>query len=196
MKPEFDEEQLEYHFREILKLLGDDPNRSGLQKTPHRVAKTYSEIFEGMRYTNDEIADMYNVCFDEPSGSLVTECDIRTYSTCEHHILPMILSIDIGYIPRGKVIGLSKMARVAEMCSKRLQLQEKIGEDIADVMMKILDTPDVIVFIEGRHMCMEMRGVKKPGTITRTACLKGAFDTDHALRAEFYNMVSMNKHSI
>lgn len=192
MKPEFNEKEIETHIKAIIELLEDDPDRSGLKKTPHRVAKAYSEIFEGMRYTNDEIADMYRVCFDEPSGDLVTECGIKTYSMCEHHMLPMLLSINIGYIPNGKVIGLSKMARVAEMCAKRLQLQEKIGTDIADVMMKILGTEDVIVFIEGRHMCMEMRGAKKPGTVTRTSCLKGRFDTDHALRNEFYDLVKMN----
>lgn len=196
MKEEFNQEEIEKHVRAILELLYDDPNRPGLVKTPHRVAKAYSEIFEGMRYTNDEIAAMYDVCFAEPSGSLVTECNIPIYSMCEHHILPMLLRCSIGYIPHGKVIGLSKMARVAEMCAKRLQLQEKIGEDIADVMMKILDTPDVIVYIEGRHMCMEMRGAKKPGTITRTACLKGAFDNDHALRSEFYDMVNRDSRNI
>lgn len=193
MKPYFNEKEIAYHVREILKLVGDDPDRPGLVKTPKRVAKAYSEIFEGMRYTNDEIAKMYNVCFEEPSGDLVTECNIRTYSMCEHHVLPMSLNVNIGYIPNGKVIGLSKMARVADMCSKRLQLQEKIGSDIADVMMKILDTSDVIVYIEGHHMCMDMRGVKKPGSITRTSCLRGKFDTDHALRQEFYNIVNMSK---
>lgn len=193
MKPDFNEKEIAYHVREILKLVGDNPDRPGLVKTPKRVAKAYSEIFEGMRYTNDEIAKMYNVCFEEPSGDLVTECNIRTYSMCEHHALPMSLNVNIGYIPNGKVIGLSKMARVADMCSKRLQLQEKIGTDIADVLMKILDTSDVIVYIEGHHMCMDMRGVKKPGSITRTACLRGKFDTDHALRQEFYNIVNMNK---
>lgn len=193
MSPEFNEKEIAYHVKEILRLVGDDPERPGLIKTPKRVAKAYSEIFEGMRYTNDEIAEMYDVCFEEPSGDLVTECNIRTYSMCEHHVLPMTLDISIGYIPNGKVIGLSKMARIADMCSKRLQLQEKIGTDIAYVMMKILNTQDVIVYIEGHHMCMDMRGIKKPGSATRTACLRGKFDTDHELRREFYSIVSMNK---
>lgn len=192
MKAEFNEEEIAKHVKAILELLGDNPDRLGLVKTPKRVAKAYSEIFEGMRYTNDEIAKMYDVCFEEPSGDLVTECNIRTYSMCEHHVLPMSLDVNIGYIPNGKVIGLSKMARVADMCSKRLQLQEKIGTDIADVLMKILNTEDVIVYIAGHHMCMDMRGIKKPGSITRTACLNGKFDTDHALRQEFYNLVSLN----
>lgn len=189
MKKDFNRREIEKHVRAIIELLYDDPERDGLKRTPYRVAKAYSEIFEGMRYTNDEIAEMYDVCFDTDSGDLVTECDIRTYSECEHHILPMTLDVSIGYIPNGKVIGLSKMARVADMCSKRLQLQEKIGCDIADVMQKILNTKDIIVYIEGRHMCMDMRGVKKPGTITRTACLRGAFRENVALRSEFYSIV-------
>lgn len=193
MKNKFDEDQIAYHVKEILKLLGDDVDRPGLVKTPKRVAKAYSEIFEGMRYTNDEIAEMNNVCFEEPSGALVTECDIPTYSMCEHHMLPMILHVSIGYLPNGKVIGLSKMARVANMVSKRLQLQEKIGNDIADIMQMILGTNDVIVYIEGHHLCMDMRGIKKPGTVTRTACLRGKFDTDHALRQEFYSLVMASK---
>ena len=193
MKNKFDEDQIAYHVKEILKLLGDDVDRPGLFKTPKRVAKAYSEIFEGMRYTNDEIAEMNNVCFEEPSGALVTECDIPTYSMCEHHMLPMILHVSIGYLPNGKVIGLSKMARVANMVSKRLQLQEKIGNDIADIMQMILGTNDVIVYIEGHHLCMDMRGIKKPGTVTRTACLRGKFDTDHALRQEFYSLVMASK---
>lgn len=193
MKPEFDEQEIAYHIKEILKLVGDDPNRPGLIKTPMRVARAYSEIFEGMRYTNDEIAEMFDVCFEEPSEDLVTECNIPAYSMCEHHALPMTLSINIGYIPNGRVIGLSKMGRISDMVCKRLQLQEKIGSDIADIMMKILDTEDVIVYIEGTHMCMDMRGVKKRGSITKTACLRGKFDTDHALRQEFYNIVNMNR---
>lgn len=105
----------------------------------------------------------------------------------------MILHVSIGYLPNGKVIGLSKMARVADMVSKRLQLQEKIGNDIADIMQMILGTNDVIVYIEGHHLCMNMRGIKKPGTVTRTACLRGKFDTDHALRQEFYSLVMASK---
>lgn len=193
MKNKFDEDQIAYHVKEILKLLGDDVDRPGLVKTPKRVAKAYSEIFEGMRYTNDEIAEMNNVCFEEPSGALVTECNIPVYSMCEHHVLPMVLKVSIGYIPNGKVIGLSKMARIADLVAKRLQLQEKIGTDISYIMKKVIGTEDVIVYIEGHHMCMDMRGIKKPGTVTRTACLSGKFDTDHALRQEFYNIVNMNK---
>ena len=105
-------------------------------------------------------------------------------------MLPMYeVYVSVGYIPNGKVIGLSKIARIAEMCSRRLQLQERIGTDIAEVLQYVLDTEDVIVVIEGQHACMTMRGIKKPGTVTRTATMRGRFDSDHALRQEFYNLI-------
>lgn len=175
----------------LLVCLGDDPNREGLKDTPHRVFKAWNEIFEGMQYTNEEIAKMNDKCFqDVECGDLVVEGHIPVFSMCEHHILPMYEAyVSVGYIPNGKVIGLSKIARIAEMCSRRLQLQERIGTDIAEVLQYVLDTEDVIVVIEGQHACMTMRGIKKPGTVTRTATMRGRFDSDHALRQEFYNLI-------
>lgn len=175
----------------MLVCIGDDPSREGLKRTPQRVFKAWDEIFEGMNYTNDEIADKYNVCFEDvESGDLVVEGHIPIYSMCEHHLLPMYNAyVSVGYIPNGKVIGLSKIARIAEMCAKRPQLQERIGTDIAEVLQKVLGTEDVIVVIEGEHACMTMRGVKKPGTVTRTAAMRGKFDSDHALRSEFYDLI-------
>lgn len=175
----------------MLVCIGDDPSREGLKRTPQRVFKAWDEIFEGMNYTNDEIADKYNVCFEDvESGDLVVEGHIPIYSMCEHHLLPMYNAyVSVGYIPNGKVIGLSKIARIAEMCAKRPQLQERIGTDIAEVLQKVLGTEDVIVVIEGEHACMTMRGVKKPGTVTRTAAMRGRFDSDHALRSEFYDLI-------
>ena len=175
----------------MLVCIGEDPSREGLKRTPQRVFKAWDEIFEGMNYTNDEIADKYNVCFEDvESGDLVVEGHIPIYSMCEHHLLPMYNAyVSVGYIPNGKVIGLSKIARIAEMCAKRPQLQERIGTDIAEVLQKVLDTEDVIVVIEGEHACMTMRGVKKPGTVTRTAAMRGKFDSDHALRSEFYDLI-------
>ena len=175
----------------MLVCIGEDPSREGLKRTPQRVFKAWDEIFEGMNYTNDEIADKYNVCFEDvESGDLVVEGHIPVYSMCEHHLLPMYNAyVSVGYIPNGKVIGLSKIARIAEMCAKRPQLQERIGTDIAEVLQKVLDTEDVIVVIEGEHACMTMRGVKKPGTVTRTAAMRGKFDSDHALRSEFYDLI-------
>lgn len=175
----------------MLVCIGDDPSREGLKRTPYRVFKAWDEIFEGMNYTNDEIADKYNVCFEDvESGDLVVEGHIPIYSMCEHHLLPMYNAyVSVGYIPNGKVIGLSKIARIADMCSKRPQLQERIGTDIAEVLQKVLGTEDVIVVIEGEHACMTMRGIKKPGTVTRTAAMRGRFDSDHALRSEFYDLI-------
>lgn len=176
----------------ILVALGDDPDREGLKDTPKRVAKMYAEVFEGMCYTNDEISDMFNKCFEEgATGDLVTIADIPIFSYCEHHLALMYnMKVHVGYLPKGKVIGLSKVARIADMVGKRLQLQERIGADIAEVLEKVLGTDDIIVVIEGEHSCMTARGIKKPGTKTRTATLRGVFKTDSDLRTEFYNLIN------
>lgn len=173
----------------ILLCLGEDPYRPGLVETPKRVRKAYREIFDSVNLTNDEIAAAHSKSFDIESNDLVTELHIPCYSMCEHHLLPMKLDISIGYIPKGKVLGLSKMARIADAVCRRPQLQERIGHDIADIMMKATGTEDVIVVIEGEHLCMTMRGIKKPGTTTRTAAMRGRFDSDHALRQEFYDLM-------
>ena len=176
----------------ILVALGDDPNREGLKDTPKRVAKMYAEVFEGMCYTNEEIANKFNKCFEEgATGDLVTIADIPIFSYCEHHLALMYnMKVHVGYLPKGKVIGLSKVARIADMVGKRLQLQERIGADIAEVLEMVLGTDDIIVVIEGEHSCMTARGVKKPGTKTRTATLRGVFKSDSDLRSEFYNLIN------
>lgn len=182
---------IEKAMREILIALGDNPDREGLKKTPHRVAKAYAEIFEGMKYTNHEIAEMFNTCFEDvKTGDLVVVEHIPIFSMCEHHVLPMYnADVSVGYLPKNKVIGLSKIARIADMCSKRLQLQERIGMDIMEVLKEVLETEDIIVVIEGEHACMTMRGVKKPGSKTKTAALSGAFESNQTLRQEFYNLL-------
>lgn len=176
----------------ILVALGDNPDREGLKDTPKRVAKMYAEVFEGMCYTNAEIAEMFNKCFEEgATGDLVTIADIPIFSYCEHHLALMYnMKVHVGYLPKGKVIGLSKVARIADMVGKRLQLQERIGADIAEVLEMVLGTEDIIVVIEGEHSCMTARGIKKPGTKTRTATLRGVFKTDSDLRTEFYNLIN------
>ena len=147
----------------------------------------YEEVFEGMLYTNDEIAEMFNKCFeDTETGDLVIVGDIPIFSYCEHHLALMYdMTVSVGYIPNGKVIGLSKIARIADMVGKRLQLQERIGSDIREVLEKILGTKDIAVHIQGRHSCMTARGIKKP-SLTSTCALGGKFRTDSALRQEFY----------
>lgn len=185
-----DTRKIEQAARMIIEALGDDPERPGLVETPKRVARMYAEVFEGMRYDNMEIAQMFDKCFKESSGDLVVIHDIPIFSYCEHHLALMYdMKVSVGYIPNGKVIGLSKVARVAEMVGKRLQLQERIGTDISEILQKILGTDNVIVVIEGEHSCMTARGVKKPGTKTKTACLSGEFRSNSDLRKEFYDLI-------
>ena len=191
MKKEFNQEKIQSLIRQLLIELGDNPDREGLRETPARVARMYGEVFEGMRYTNQEIADMFGKCFEDvDTNDLVLVKDIEVFSFCEHHLALMYnMRIHVGYIPKGKVIGLSKIARIADMAAKRLQLQERLGCDIAQIMQMVLGTEDVIVIIEGEHSCMTARGIKSRGAKTRTAAIRGLFDTDHELRSEVYNLL-------
>lgn len=188
---EIDVKKVEQATRMLLEALGDDPEREGLKETPKRVAKMYQEVFEGMCYTNEEIAEKFDKCFeDTTTGDLVVIGPIDVFSYCEHHMALMYdMQVYVGYIPNGKVIGLSKVARVADMCAKRLQLQERIGTDIYDVLKRILNTDNIIVVIEGSHSCMTARGIKKVGSKTKTASCNGIFMTNSTLRQEFYNLI-------
>ena len=195
-KKGFNQKKIEKLVRQLLIELHDDPDRPGLIETPKRVAKMYSEIFEGQLYTNTEIAEKFNKCFDikevnrDGFDGLVVEKNISAFSTCEHHLATIYdMKVSIGYIPKGKVIGLSKLNRITQMVCKRLQLQEKIGEDIADVLTKVLGTEDIAVYISAKHMCVAMRGIKDIQSSTDSACLRGLFRTNSALRSEFYSMV-------
>lgn len=195
-KKAFNQKKIEKLVRQLLIELHDNPDRPGLIETPKRVAKMYGEIFEGQLYTNDEIADKFNKCFDikevnrDGFDGLVVEKNISAFSTCEHHLATIYdMKVSIGYIPKGKVIGLSKLNRITQMVCKRLQLQEKIGEDIADVLTKVLGTEDIAVYISAKHMCVAMRGIKDIQSCTDSACLRGLFRTNNALRSEFYSMV-------
>ena len=191
MKKEFNQERIADAIRTIIEELGDDPNREGLIETPERVARMYAEVFEGMRYTNDEIAEKFNKCFEkEDSRDLVLVKDIEIFSYCEHHMALMYnMKCHVGYIPNGKVIGLSKIARICDMVSKRLQLQERICSDIAEIMQKVCETEDVIVIVDGEHSCMTARGIKSRGAKTRTSAIRGLFDNDHELRHEVYELL-------
>lgn len=184
-----DKDAIEKHIRGILVALGDDPDREGLKETPARVAKMYEEVFEGMNYTNHEIAQMFNktfqdkMDFEEAGNDMVMVKDIEIFSYCEHHLALMYdMKVSVAYVPNGKVIGLSKIARIADMVGKRLQLQERIGSDIAEIMQEILDTKDVAVVIEGTHSCMTARGIKKNAASTKTYTLRGAFREDSFLQ--------------
>lgn len=184
MQKQIDKEAIEQAVKQILIALNDDPNREGLIDTPKRVANMYAEVFEGQLYTNEEIAAMFDTQFTSDSDGMVIMRDIPVFSYCEHHMALMYdMTVNIAYIPNGKVLGLSKMARIADMCAKRLQLQEKLTQDIWDVMYILLDTDDIAVFVEGRHSCMTARGIKKPG-LTNTHVLGGSFKKDPTVRAE------------
>ena len=186
-----DKEKIAYHIREIIKALGDDPNREGLLETPERVARMYEEIFRGIGYTNQEIAEKYAKTFTEDdmcttkSGNYVVVAGIPIFSHCEHHMALMYnMKVSVIYRPIDKVIGLSKIARIAEMVSHRLQLQERIGTDIAEIMQLATGSPDVGVLVEGEHSCMTARGIKKPGAVTRSCVFKGIFEIDPLARKE------------
>lgn len=188
---QIDTEKIEQAVKMMLEALGDDPEREGLKETPKRVAKMYNEVFEGMCYTNEEIAQMFNKCFeDTTTGDLVVIGPIDVFSYCEHHMALMYdMQVYVGYIPYGKVIGLSKVARIADMCAKRLQLQERIGTDIYDVLTQVLETEDIIVVIEGSHSCMTARGIKKIDSRTKTSCCHGRFLHNPTLRQEFFSLI-------
>ena len=183
---EIDTEAVAYHIRGLLEALGDDPDREGLKETPQRVARMYEEVFEGMKYTNEEIAQMFDKTFSEDEeggtdryGDMVVVKDIDIFSYCEHHLALMYdMKVTVAYVPNGKVIGLSKIARIADMVAKRLQLQERIGTDIADIITQVTGSEDVAVYIEGCHICMTARGIRKTNTKTYTQTLRGRFQNE------------------
>lgn len=183
-----DTEAIKEHIRGILVALGDDPDREGLLDTPERVAGMYEEVFEGMNYTNHEIAQMFCKTFEDDkdayqgTSDMVVVRDIEIFSYCEHHLALMYnMKVTVAYIPKGKVIGLSKIARVAEMVGKRLQLQERIGTDIAQIMEEITGSGDIAVLIEGSHSCMTARGIKNTNAKTYTTTLRGRFESEPEL---------------
>jgi len=175
-------EQIEHHIRQILSLIGEDVDREGLLETPARVTRMYEEIFAG--YSVDP-RDVLGVTFDERHEELVIVKDIVYYSQCEHHMAPFFGKVHIGYIPSGKIAGLSKFARLVEAITRKLQVQERITSEIADIMDEVLKPHGVMVVVEGEHLCMCSRGVKKPGSKTVTSAVRGTFRKDPASRAEF-----------
>ena len=191
-----DKDAIEKHIRGILVALGDDPDREGLKETPARVAKMYEEVFEGMNYSNHEIAQMFNktfqdkMDFEEAGNDMVMVKDIEIFSYCEHHLALMYdMKVSVAYIPRGNVLGLSKIARIADMVGKRLQLQERIGSDIAEIMELVTDSHDVAVMIEGCHSCMTARGIRKSNAVTTTTTLRGRFKTDPMLQMNLFQQL-------
>lgn len=181
-----DLDKIREHVRGILEAIGEDPDRPGLVETPDRVARMYQEVFEGIQYSNDDIAAMFNKTFPITEGTkkdIVLVRDISAFSYCEHHMALMYdMKISVAYVPTDRVIGISKIARVADMVCKRLQLQERIGADIAEIIGKIAGTPDVAVLITGNHSCMTARGIRNMTSETVTLTVRGAFETDKSLK--------------
>jgi GTP cyclohydrolase I len=180
-KPSVDLPRMERAVREILAAVGEDPNRDGLLETPARVARMYAELFMGLHL--DPGRHLKKV-FVEEYDELVLIRDISFNSMCEHHLLPFIGKAHVGYLPRGRVVGLSKLARVVEEISHRPQVQERMTHQIADLMQKELDPKGVVVVLEAAHSCMSIRGIRKPGSITITSAVRGLFKTNQASRAE------------
>jgi len=179
-------EQVEFHIREILKLIGENVEREGLLETPARVTRMYEEIFAG--YAIDP-RDVLGVTFDEQHEELVIVKDIVYYSQCEHHMAPFFGKAHIGYIPSGKIAGLSKLARLVDAITRRLQVQERITSQIADILDEVLKPNGVMVVVEGEHLCMCARGVKKYGSKTVTSAVRGQFRQSAALRSEFLELL-------
>ncbi len=173
--------------REIIVGVGEDPNREGLRDTPRRVADMYAEVFSGLR---EDPADVLSVGFEEGHQEMVIVKDIPFYSMCEHHFLPFHGVAHVGYIPNGRVVGLSKLARAVEILARRPQLQERLSTQLADAIMKSLEPQGVAVVISANHLCMQMRGVRKPGSLTVTSAMRGVFQRSNATRAEFMALIS------
>ena len=181
-----DKEKIEYHIRGLLEAIGEDPGRPGLRETPRRVANMYEEIFEGVQYTNHEIAEMFGKTFDMEYSKqpYIVMKDITVFSYCEHHMALMYdMTVNVAYVPNGCVLGLSKIARICDMAAKRLQLQEKLGSDIAEIISEAAGTDSVGVKIVGSHSCMTARGIRNVAARTETKTLLGSFKTDSKLEA-------------
>jgi GTP cyclohydrolase IA len=184
----FDHERAEAAIRELLHAIGEDPERDGLRDTPARVARAYREMFAGL-YTDPE--SVLNTMFDEDHDEMVIVKEIPLYSTCEHHLVSFHGVAHVGYIPGkdGRVTGLSKIARLVDLYAKRPQVQERLTSQIADALVNKLDPRGVIVVVEAEHLCMAMRGVRKPGAVTTTSAVRGQFKTSAASRAEALDLI-------
>ena len=188
---EFDAQRIErlaYHYREILALLGEDPEREGLIKSPERIAKAMSFVTKG--YSEDPIEIIKSATFSEEYNHMVLVKDIELFSMCEHHMMPFIGKAHVAYIPNGKITGLSKIARVVECFARRLQVQERLTVQIRDCIQQALNPIGVAVVIEASHTCMQMRGVEKQASATTTSAFSGVFLKDTRTREEFLTLIS------
>ena len=182
------EEEFEQAVTKVLELLGEDPKREGLLKTPSRVAKALQFLTEGYHQDPKEILNQ--ALFSTSNDEMVLVRDIEFYSMCEHHMLPIIGRAHVAYIPDGKVVGLSKIPRIVNVYARRLQIQEQMTEQIADAIVETIKPKGVAVVVHARHMCMEMRGVQKINSTTVSSALRGLFKKDERTRNEFYNLIN------
>jgi GTP cyclohydrolase I len=183
-----DTARVEAAVRELLSAIGEDPDREGLRATPARVARAYEEIFAGLYVEPD---DVLQTTFDEDHDELVLVKDIPLYSTCEHHLVPWHGTAAVGYIPGddGRITGLSKLARVVDLYARRPQVQERLTSQVADAIMRRLEPRGVMVVVQAEHLCMAMRGVRKPGSLTMTSAVRGIFKEDPRTRAEALSLI-------
>src|ERR1700745_408374 len=178
---------MEDMFRSLLEAIGEDPQREGLLRTPQRAAKAFEFLTNGYRQSVEEIVN--NAIFDSDASEIILVKDIELYSMCEHHLLPFIGRAHVAYIPNGKVIGLSKVARIVDVFARRLQIQENLTTQIAESLMDCLEPSGVAVVVEAKHLCMMMRGVEKQNSIMKTSCLLGTFKDDARTRSEFLSLL-------
>ncbi|PZS36139.1 MAG: GTP cyclohydrolase I FolE [Pseudonocardiales bacterium] len=183
-----DFDRAEAAVRELLIAVGEDPDRDGLKSTPARVARSYAEIFSGLFVNPDDVLE---TSFDEHHDELVLVKDIAIYSTCEHHLVPWHGTAAVGYIPgeSGRITGLSKLARVVDLYARRPQVQERLTSQVADAVMQRLEPQGVIVVVQAEHLCMAMRGIRKPGSLTMTSAVRGIFKSDQRTRAEALSLI-------
>jgi len=180
-------EALEEAYRNLLEAIGEDPDRQGLHRTPVRAARALEFLTQGYRQNLDDIVN--DAIFDSEASEIILVKDIELYSLCEHHLLPFIGRAHVAYIPNGKVIGLSKVARLVDVFARRLQIQENLTTQIAESLMKCLEPGGVAVVVEAKHLCMMMRGVEKQNSIMKTSCLLGSFKDDARTRSEFLSLL-------
>jgi len=184
-------EEVAKNIYDIIKLIGEDPEREGLKRTPERVAKAYEFLMQGY---NQDIEQVFNkAIFEEKYDEMVIVKDIDFYSMCEHHLLPFFGKVHVAYIPNGKIVGLSKIPRVVDVYAHRMQIQERMTQEICDTIEKYLSPRGVAVVCEAYHMCMMMRGVQKQNSITTTSAMHGIFKEDSRTRTEFLNLISQKR---
>ena len=185
--PERDLDRIATVYRELLQSIGEDVNREGLQRTPDRAARALEFLTQGYRQNLDEIIN--GAVFESSASEIILVKDIELYSLCEHHLLPFIGRAHVAYLPNGKVIGLSKVARIVDVFARRLQIQENLTTQIAESLMNCLQPSGVAVVVEAKHLCMMMRGVEKQNSVMKTSCLLGTFKEDARTRSEFLSLL-------